>query len=214
MHRSTILLVPFVLLSAGAAWSDSVEYTFTMNTSSIAGTNGSVDFALNPGAGSDQSLTALVSGFLTDTGSYGGAQTLTGDAIGGPVTSGSPLTLNATNADNDDLETFKFGNTLSFKVDLSGPALSAPDGLATSPYEFIFSTYSDTAGTVPALTSDPLGASGTITISPEAVIDAGAISPELGLVPTPEPSTIWLLFGALAIFAAVRYVAQALSPAN
>src|ERR1039458_10599748 len=166
MHRSTILLIPFVLLSAGAAWAEPVEFTFTLNTTSIAGTNGSLDFALNPGAGADQSLTALVSDFLTN-GSYGGTQTLTGDATGGPVITGNPLTLNATFADNDDLETFTYGDTLSFKVDLSGPALSAPDGLAPSPYEFLFSTYSDALGTIPVLTSDPGGASGTITIRSE-----------------------------------------------
>ena len=204
MHRSTILLIPFVLLSAGAAWAEPVEFTFTLNTTSIAGTNGSLDFALNPGAGADQSLTALVSDFLTN-GSYGGTQTLTGDATGGPVITGNPLTLNATFADNDDLETFTYGDTLSFKVDLSGPALSAPDGLATSPYEFLFSTYSDALGTIPVLTSDPGGASGTITISPEAVIDAGAISPEQSVVATPEPSMLWWLCGAIALLAGVRY---------
>jgi hypothetical protein len=208
MHKSTILLIPFVLLSTVAAWADSAEYTFTLNTSSIAGTTGSLDFALDPGAGSDQSLTALVSGFLTD-GAYGGVQTLTGDATGGPVITGNPLTLNATFADNDDLETFTYGDTLSFKVDLSGPALSAPDGLATSPYEFILSTYSDAAGTIPVLTTDPGGASGSITISPEAVIDAGAISAELSVVATPEPSMLWLLCGALAIFGASRLLDSA-----
>ena len=211
MKRSTIFLIPFVLSSACALWADTVEYTFTLNTSSIVGTAGSLDFALNPGAGSDQSLTAVVSAFSTD-GTFGGAQTLTGDATGGPVITGSPLTLNATFADNDDLETFVYGNTLSFNVDLSGPALSAPDGLATSPYEFIFSTYSDSGGTVPVLTSDPGGASGTITISPEAVIDAGAISPELDIVATPEPSILWLLSCALAIFAGVRYARRRLLP--
>src|ERR1035438_8426365 len=92
MHRSTILLIPFVLHSAGAAWAEPVEYTFTLNTTSIAGTNGSLDFALNPGAGADQSLTALVSGFVSN-GSYGGSQSTTGDVTGGPVITGNPLTL-------------------------------------------------------------------------------------------------------------------------
>jgi len=204
MHRSITLLIPIALLAVSALWADPAEYTFTLNTSSIAGTTGSLDFALNPGAGSDQSLTALVSGFLSD-GSYGGSQTKTGDVTGGPVITGNPLTLNSTFADNDDLETFTYGNTLSFKVDLSGPALSAPDGLATSPYELIFSTYSDTLGTIPVLTSDPGGASGTITISPEAVIEAGAISSELNVVATPEPSMLCLLGGALALFAGARH---------
>ena len=203
MHRSTIFLIPIVLLTVSALQADSVEYTFTLNTSSIAGTTGSLDFALFPGAGSDQSLSALVTGFSAD-GSYGGSQTTTGDVTGGPVITGNNLVINSTFADNDDLETFTYGNSLSFFVDLSGPALSAPDGLATSPYEFDFFTYSDTAGTVPVLTSDPNGISGSITISPEAVIDAGAISPELNVVATPEPSMLWLLGGALALLALWR----------
>ena len=204
MHRSITLLIPIALLAVSALLADPAEYTFTLNTASIAGTTGSLDFALNPGAGSDQSLTALVSGFLSD-GSYGGSQSTTGDVTGGPVISGNPLTLKSTFADNDDLETFTYGNTLSFNFDLSGPALSAPDGLATSPYEFIFSTYSDAAGTVPVLTSDPNGISGSITISPEAVVDAGTISSELSVVASPEPSMLWLLGGALALFAGVRH---------
>jgi hypothetical protein len=207
MRKSTLLLIPFVLLCAGASWAGPVGYTFALNTSSIAGTAGSLDFALDPGAGSDQSLTATVFDFLSN-GSYDGTQTLTGNATGGPVIAGSTLTLlaNTTTADNDDLETFTYGDTLSFKVDLSGPALTAPDGLATSPYEFIFSTYSDAAGTIPVLTSDPGGASGLINISPEAVLSPSEISPEVGIVASPEPHVLWMLCCALAIFGGVRYL--------
>jgi hypothetical protein len=154
MRKSTLFLISFALLSAGAAWAGPVEYTFTLNTSSIVGTTGSLDFALDPGAGSDQSLTATVSDFLTN-GFYGGTQTLTGNATGGPVITGNALTLlaNNTTADNDDLETFTYGDTLSFKVDLNGPALTAPDGVATSPYEFIFQCSRATPVALPALST-------------------------------------------------------------
>ncbi len=212
MRKLTIFFFSCILAPA-SVWASTVEYTFTLNTSSISGTTGSVDFALDPGAGSDQSLTATVTKF-SSTGSYGGTETLTGNASGGPVTTGSSVTLlaNNTTADNDDLESFTFGNTLTFTVDLSGAALSAPDGLATSPYEFIFSTYSDAAGTTPVLTTDAGGASGTIEISPEGVASTSKFSSQLGMVATPEPHTLWMLCFAVAIIGGVRYARRVPTP--
>jgi hypothetical protein len=197
MRKSHILIISFALLFATTTWAGSLDYLITMNTSSIDGTNGSLDFALYPGAGTDLTLTATVSNFITDTGAYGGTQTLTGNAAGGPVTSGGTLTLfdNAVSQDNDDLETFTYGNTLSFLVVLSGNAVDAPDGLGTSPNEFDFYTYSDAAGTVPVLTSDATGISGTIDVSPEGVAGTTAVSGDLTISPEPEP--IWLFAGAL-----------------
>ena len=214
MRNSLILLVPFVLLSS-SAWAGSINYVITMNTTSIAASTGSIDFALDPGAGSDQSVTATVSNFVTN-GSYDGSEILTGNVTGGPVAGGQFITLlaNNTTADNDDLETFNYGTTLSFLVSLSGPALTAPDGSSTSPYEFIFSTYSDTAGTIPVLTTDPGGASATISISPDGVVGTDLISPEATIAGTPEPGTLWMLAGALALFAGMHYVGRGLQSAS
>jgi hypothetical protein len=213
MLKSTIL-IPFVLLSASGVWADSVEYTFTLNTSSIAGSTGSVDFTLYPGSGA-QSLTATVSDFITDTGVYDGSQTLTGGAAGGPVASGGTLTLTDTTGFNDDLESFTYGNTLSFNVDLTGAALTSPNGSGSSPYQFIFSTYSDTAGTIPVLTSDPNGVSGIININPpNGAVTTSAVSSKLGIVATPEPSTLWMLCCALAIFGGVHYKRRGLQSAS
>jgi len=214
MRKSLLFLSSLLLLSAGASWAGTLQYTITVNTSSIApGSTGSIDFELDPGAGSDQSLTATVSQFVSD-GAYGGTQTLTGDASGGPAALDDLLTINSTYADNDDLETFTYGNTISFVVDLSGPALDSPDGNATSPYEFAFSTYSDTAGTVPVLTTDPNGISAYIEVSPEGVVTTDAVSADATITATPEPATLWMLTGALALFGTVRYARRGSSLAN
>jgi hypothetical protein len=67
-----------------------------------------------------------------------------------------PATLTFDNGTvfNDYFQGFTFGSTISFKVNLFGPALSSPDGVSTSGSTFAFSMFSDAAGTVPALTTD------------------------------------------------------------
>jgi hypothetical protein len=202
--RKLSLFVGFALLSAASAWGD-VQYTFTMNTSSISGTNGSIDFALYPGAGSDQSLTATILSFIPVSSPYTGVQTPTGGVTGGPVVGGQALTLTASSADNDDLETFTYGALLKFVVDISGPALTAPDGKATSPYEFVFSTYSDADGITPVLTTDPGGASGMLNISDQGVVTKSLVSPQISIIATPEPASLWMLLGAVGLFVGARY---------
>jgi hypothetical protein len=209
MRKTFIFLLPLLLTAAGAAQAGDV-FLVTMNTSSISGDAGSLDFSLSSGAGSDQSLSATVSAFTG--GSYGGTQATDGDVSGGPVTSGSPVTIGPVpdaSGLNDDFETFNYGTTLSFLVSLSGPGLTAPDGNATSPYEFDFFTYSDGAGTVPVLTSDPNGISGLVDVSPEGMITVTAVSPNVTITaPAPDPGTVWLLASALGLLLIARSVRQ------
>ena len=199
MTKKTLFLIPLLLGAVGGAQAEDV-FLFTLNTSTIDTDSGSLDFSLSPGAGSDQSLTATVYDFTTDTGSYAGFQELDGNASGGPVTSGTTVVLgpvpNAFGL-NDDFETFNYGNTLSFLVDISGPALTAPDGRATSGYEFDFETFSDVNGTVPVLTDDPNGISGSIDVSPEGIVTYNDVSSVIGIAPVPEPASVWLFAGAV-----------------
>jgi hypothetical protein len=208
MKKRLLLLLPLLLSAGGGAQAGEV-FLITMNTSSINGDAGSLDFSLSSGAGSDQSLTATVSDFVG--GSYGGLQSIDGTVSGGPVTSGLAATIGPVpdaSGLNDDFEDFNYGNTLSFLVSLSGPALTAPDGNATSPYEFDFFTYSDQAGSIPVLTSDPNAISGKIDISPEGIVTSSAVSSDLTLTPSPEPGTVWLFACAIgAAFLVRRHIA-------
>ncbi len=206
MTKKTFFLIPLLLAAVGGAQAGEV-FLFTLNTSSISGDAGSLDFSLSPGAGSDQSLTATVFDF-TSNGAYAGGQATDGVVSGGPVTQGKPVVIgpvpNAFGL-NDDFEDFTYGNTLSFLVDVDGPALTAPDGKATSGYEFDLETFSDQGGLVPSLTLDPNGISGKIDISPEGVLTYSDVSSRLTITAaTPEPASVWLFAGAVGAALLIR----------
>jgi hypothetical protein len=88
--KKTLLLLPLLLGAGGGAQAGDL-FLITMNTSSIGGSSGYVDFSLSSGAGSDGSLTATVYGFTG--GSYvAGTQSTDGTVSGAPITAGSPAT--------------------------------------------------------------------------------------------------------------------------
>ncbi len=200
MHKSQILVVTFfstaVLTAVSPAYAD-VVVQLDANTSSLAGTTGSIDFQFNPGFDS-QAATVLISNFSTN-GSFAGTQQDFGAVMGGPVT--SPIMIANTNADNEDFETFTFGNTLDFDVTLFGPAVTAPNGTSLSTSVFNFSIFSDPAGTIPALTSNPNGNVATITVNLNGTVTATSLSP---FVATPEPGYTWIVGGGLLLLGAWR----------
>ena len=136
---------------AGSASADAVTYDVTVDTSSITGTAGSLDFNFNPGPlVVTQAASLQILNFSSD-GSPTGSPTLTGDVAGAlPGT----LTFDNGTGFNDYFQDFTFGTTISFDVSLYGPALTAPDEVSTSGSTFVFSMFSDAAGTNPALTTD------------------------------------------------------------
>jgi hypothetical protein len=165
-----------------------------VDTSSISGDPGSLDFNFNPGPLGTQEAELQIKNFATGAmdGTLTGSPTLTGDVSGALA---GPLTFDNLAGFNDYFQDFTFGSTLSFQVSLYGPALSSPDGVSTSGSAFAFSIYSDSAGTVPALTTDAtdgfatlvdVNLDGTTTLT--SFIPSSAPS---GV--TPEPSSLLLL---------------------
>ena len=203
MRRSQLLAIS-LLLAGSAAYAD-VVVQVDANTSSIDGTMGSVDFQFNPGALSFQQATVTISNFTTD-GSFDGTQQDFGDVTGGPIT--SPITITNTDADNEDFETFTFGRTLQFDLTFSGPAVTAPNGSSLSTSVFTFSMFSDPAGTIPALTSNPNGVAAMVTVNLDGTITAQAVSP---YVSVPEPTYAWLAGGALLLLGALRRRSRSIS---
>jgi hypothetical protein len=196
MRKFQILAVT-LCFGAGSAFAD-VVVQVDANTSSISGTFGSVDFQFNGGPLSYQSATVLISNFTTD-GSFGGTQQDTGDVTGGPIP--NPITISNTDVDNEDFETFLFGNSLKFDLTFSGPAVTAPDGTSLSTSVFTFSMFSDPAGTIPVLTPNPNGAAATVTVNLNGTLTALAISPNVAV---PEPSYTWFAAGGLLLLSALR----------
>ena len=131
------------------AFANPVVEIVSVNTSSINGTAGSLDFNFNPGTFVSQSASLQILNFSSD-GALAGSPATFGDVSGS-----LPGTLTFDNGTlNDYFEGFTFGTVLKFDVSLYGPALSSPDGISTSGSSFGFSMFSDPAGTTPALTSD------------------------------------------------------------
>jgi hypothetical protein len=173
-------------------------FQVVVNTSSIAGTTGYLDFQFDPGVPTNsQSATLKIQNFTGAT-YVAGSQVDTGSATGGPLPSAITLT-NSTDY-NDDYESVKFGNLMSFTLDFGGAAINSPNGTSTSGSSFSFEI-SDANGN-PLLTNDPNAYDATVNVNLNGSTTAVAESPQV--VFTPEPASLWMMTGALALFGA-RY---------
>jgi hypothetical protein len=203
MHEFKALLWATLLCLATPAFADTIEVT--VNTSSIAGTTGSLDFNFSPGPYQAQAASLQILGLSSD-GTLAGAPELTGD-----VARALPSTLTFDNGTgfNDYFEGFTYGSTLSFDLTLYGPALSSPNGTSNSGSLFAFSMFSDAAGTIPVLTNDTtdglafivnVNLDGSTTATDFS--DQTSVEPETGV--TPEPGGLLLVATGLMAIAFVR----------
>jgi hypothetical protein len=197
MRQRFPLFIGLLLVSlASTASAGPITYSVSIDTSSIFGTAGSLDFNLIPGPLITQSASVQVLSFISDGALAGNCPCGIGDVSGQLPAN---VTFDNGAGFNDYFDRFTFGNAISFDVSLDGPALSAPDGTSTSGSKFAFSMFFDPAGTSPVLTSDTTGGfaftadvnlDGTTTISNYST--ATTVSP---LNEAPEPNSL-LLFGA------------------
>jgi hypothetical protein len=204
MCRNALILATLCFCFAGVASADSATYMISVNTSSIAGTSGSLDFQFNPGAMS-QAADVQVLGF-TSNGSLGGAATI-GDASG---TLPGTVSFDNGTAFNDYFTGFTYGTTLTFDVSLFGPALTSPDGTSSSGSSFAFNMFSDAAGTMPTLTSDTTdGFAMTIDVNLDGTTTLKNFSTETSagplMITTPEPGTLLLMAAGLAGIVTLRF---------
>lgn len=197
MLKISSFLLASLLAATPLAWASPITYDVTVNTSSLAGTTGSLDFQFNPGPLVTQAASLQVLEFTSDgtlvVNSLPSPQ-LTGD-VSGDLS--SVVTFDNGTQYNDYFEDFTYGTTLSFEVSLYGPALSSPDGVSTSGSIFAFSMFSDPAGTVPALTTDTTdGFAATVNVNLDGTTTSTDPSTETSIVSsatTPEPSSLLLL---------------------
>ncbi len=204
MGKGASLFIAAFLCFASVAAAAPITYDVTVDSSSISGTAGSVDFNFNPGPLVTQAASLQILDFTSD-GALVGSPTLTGDVAGA-----LPATLTFDNGTGfyDYFEGFTFGSTLSFQVSLYGPALSSPDGVSTSGSTFAFSMFSDAAGTIPALTADTTdGFAFTVDVNLDGTTNVTNFSAQTTVVPTttpavPEPGTLPLMAVAIGLWLA------------
>jgi hypothetical protein len=208
MRQCSSFFIASFFCFASIASAAAVEYQVTVNTSSIAGTTGSLDFNFNPGPLVSQAASLQVLNF-TSNGTLAGGPAVIGNVSGGPL----PTTVTFTNgsAFNDYFEDFTFGTKLFFNLIFSGPALTTPDGVSTSGSAFAFSMFSDAAGTIPTLTSDTVnGFAFTVNVNLNGTTTVTDSSAQTTVV-TPEPSMLPLMALTFGAWLMLRFALRPLS---
>jgi hypothetical protein len=197
-YHSLVFAASFLCITSLAP-ADVVTYDVAVNTSSIAGTMGSLDFQFNPGPLVSEPATLKILNFASD-GTLNPPPVPTGDVSG--VLPGT-LSFDNLTAFNDYFEPFTYGTMLSFDVSISSTAGG------TSGSAFAFSMFSDAAGTMPVLTSDTTnGFAFTVGVNLDGTSTVTPFSSQSTVVPAvvPEPAGLTLvgigfaLVGALVWF--------------
>lgn len=172
-------------LTLGAA-AQAQRFQVTLNTTSLSGTAGNLDFQFNPGGAGAQNATLQISGFTT-TGTLAGTAMDTG-GVTPPGTLPGTLTIANSGNFNDVFQGITFGSTLSFLATFSGPALNPPGG-TTVGSTFAFSLY-DAAGANTLLGTNADGSVLDISVNPDGsqTPQSGSTALTVTAVPVPEAS--------------------------
>ena len=172
MHKFLLLLC-----FSCALYAFPVSVQVDVDTASLSGTTGNVDFQYNPGPNVvDPSFVTI--DFFAPGGQLNGVRQISGAVTG--LLPGS-LRIDNTTAFNDYFEGFTFTNSLSFRVTFDGPS---PTGSATSGSQFAFSLYAADEVTPLLVRYPDSGAYAIGDVGP-----GGAVT-----FATPEPATL-ALFG-------------------
>jgi hypothetical protein len=127
MYLRSLVSAVSLLCVASLASAEPITYDVTVNTSSIAGTMGALDFQFNPGPLITQPASLQILDFTSNGSLAACALNFQGFCPTGDVTGTLPstVTFNNDTAFNDYFDDFTYGTFISFDVSLYGPALSS-----------------------------------------------------------------------------------------
>jgi len=177
----------------------STSYLVSVNTASLSGQNGYLDFQFNPGGTGASAASATVSAFTTDGSLQPGAPL---NGVSGDVSGALPgaLVLRNTTGFNDYFDGFTYGNAINFSLTLSGPAVGTSGSVGSA---FAFSLY-DATGSNPLLTTDPNGSVLTVNVNPDGSTSVETFpqsptnnSPVASASAVPEPSSLMLFLSTV-----------------
>jgi hypothetical protein len=218
MHlRKTFLSISLLTLcglAAPAAFADEIQYTITVDTSSQFANYGYLEMQFNASSSPTQLAIADVTNFSTD--GFLNPADPNNDEIN-DVSGQLPGTVSFDNGTsyNDYFEGITFGHSITFDLDLSGPAISSPngDGGGTFTLDFLNSGISqylftdDPTNDVPVLTVN-LNEDGSTTGATYSSVNNGApvvtLSGPTVISPIPEPSAVLVLASGLVAIEMAR----------
>lgn len=176
-----------------------------IDTNPILGTTGWLDLQFNPGAVSWQDAFVDIREFATDGSLLSlvspASPDLSGGVTGGPLP--ATLTLHNSGGFNDYFQNVVFGRYINFTIALYGGAIDTPDQSVFSGSSFSVGLYGDDQST-PLLAAPPLF---QLDIKAGGGVSATNNAPSVvtlrdgNLAATPEPSSLMLCAGMLAVLA-------------
>ena len=189
---STISLFSFLLAGNLQAASVPIQpdqiLKLSVDTSSLAGTSGSIDLQFNPGPNTFESATVAVTGLegVTST-----SDQQTGAVSGGPFP--NKVTLANSGFFNEDLEDVIFSNAILLNLDFSGVAINSPTSQKPqSGSTFTIGIFSDPNASIPA-SIDLGGVAFEADITASGNFTAVLSSPQASIVPEPSYLPFMLL---------------------
>lgn len=193
MIRKVLAANLLALIVGHPAWADS--WLVSVDTSSIIGQTGYLDFQFNPADLSAPVASATLTGFSTD--GILAAVVPSGDATGNLT---STLALGNSQFFNDWLQGYTFGSTLSFMLDIDVPVPNA----SGSGSAFSLSLYDSNYASL--LANPDWGASLVVNASDNGHFDILAKTEAITVTsPVPEPDPYILMLSSLGLIAfAVR----------
>ena len=196
-------LVPcFVLATLTTAAGAQQVFDVSVNTESLLGQHGALDFNFDRGPQPAQLATLAIGNFSTNGSFAGGCPCSIG-----AVTGQAPSTVTFQNLSglNDYFEAFTFGSQLKFTLTLDGPAVQSPNGSASGS-TLAFSLFTDPSGATPALTADANGFAFLLDLNGDASTTLENFSPQTTVSPAQvsvptvsEPNLYLLMLTGLAI---------------
>ena len=188
-----LALAMALTLATGAA--KAATYSVNIDTSSIAGTSGSVDFQWNLGA-VNSLLTASVASFSNGS-TLTGAPVLLAGAFTGSLASGDSLNFDGASAFNYVYQDMTFGSSISFMLTLpdTAPAQSDP----TSDTGFFVAVLDATQASALTTTSaDNQALAFTLQASSAPTFEAyTSLATVASVSAVPEPATLALMVSGL-----------------